>query len=129
MAAHPRRYRLPPAPAWARGLLRDSPALPAQLLAVAVLVVLGASEAGFGPTVWYPAALFLLGLLAVTLAVIGVPARPRRLVLAGLALLGAYAAWCYVSISWAEQQADAWDGGNRACAYLVVLALFSLWPL
>jgi hypothetical protein len=110
-------------------LLRESPALPAQLLAVAVFLVLAASEAGFGATVWYPAALFLLGLLAVTLAVLGVPQRPPRLVLAGLALLGAYAAWGLLSIIWAEQEADAWDGGNRTAAYLVVLALFSLWPI
>jgi tetratricopeptide (TPR) repeat protein len=96
---------------------------------MSAFVVLGASEAGFGPTVWYPAALFLLGLLAVTIAVLGPPERPPGAVLAGLALIAAYAAWSFVSIGWAEQQADAWDGGNRASTYLVVLALFSLWPL
>ncbi len=113
----------------AGALLRESPALPAQLLAVAVFLVLAASEAGFGATVWYPAALFLLGLLVVTITVLGVPQRPHSLVLAGLALLAAYAAWSLISIAWAEQEADAWDGGNRTLAYLVVLALFSLWPV
>jgi O-antigen ligase len=125
MAVNSRRYRVPGS---VGELLRESPALPVQLIAVAVFLVLAASEAGFGPTVWYPAALFLLGLLAVTIAVVGVR-RPSGLVLAGLALMAGYAAWSYISITWAEQQADAWDGGNRAAAYLVVLALFSLWPL
>ena len=91
--------------------------------------MLAASEAGFGATVWYPAALFLLGLLVVTMAVLGVPERPHGLVLAGLGLLAAYAAWSLISIAWAEQEADAWDGGNRTLAYLVVLALFALWPV
>ena len=129
MGVEARRYRLPPAPAWAAGLLRESPALPAQLLAVAMFVVLASTEAGFGPTVWYPAALFALGLLAVTVAVLGLPERPQRAVLLALGLLAAYGVWSLVSISWAEQQADAWDGGNRVFAYLAVLALFALWPL
>jgi tetratricopeptide (TPR) repeat protein len=129
MAVHSRRYRLDRATNWARSLLSESPALPSQLLAVAIFVVLGASEAGFTPTVWYPAALFLLAILAVTFAVIRLHARPRPLALAGLALLGAYALWSYFSITWAEQEADAWDAGNRAAAYLVVLALFTVWPI
>ena len=41
----------------------------------------------------------------------------------------AYAAWSYLSIAWAEQKADAWDGANRTALYAVVFALFALWPL
>jgi tetratricopeptide (TPR) repeat protein len=129
MAVDERRYRFPGTPAWVRSALSESPALPAQLLAVAGFLVLAATEAGFGPTVWYPAALFLLGLLAVTAAVLGRPPRPGRAVVAGLALLCAYAAWSYLSITWAEQQADSWDAANRVSAYAMVVALFSLWPL
>jgi O-antigen ligase len=128
MAVERRRYRLPRRHRWAGEALEESPALPAQLLAVAAFLVLGASEGGFGSTNWPPAALFLLGLLTVTAIVLGAPRRPRPLVLAGLGLFAAYSAWSYLSITWAGVEADAWEGANRTASYLVVLALFSLWP-
>ena len=107
-----RRYRLPRLPDWLRAVLTEAPALPSQLLGVAVLLVMVASEAGYGDTNWPPAALLMLGLLAVTGVVVGLPRRPGALQLAGLALFGGYAAWSFLSITWAGVTADAWEAGN-----------------
>jgi tetratricopeptide (TPR) repeat protein len=123
-----RRYRLPRPPPSVSEALRQSPALPAQLLGVAAFLALCASEAGFYPTAWGPVALFVLALLALTMTIVGRPARPPGVVLAALVLFAAYSAWSLLSTTWADQQADAWAGGHRAFAYWLVLALFSLWP-
>ena len=123
-----RRYRLPRLPDWLREVLAEAPALPSQLLGVGVLLVMVASEAGYGDTNWPPAALLMLGLLAVTAVVVGLPRRPGALQLAGLALFAGYAAWSFLSITWAGVTADAWEAANRTSAYLVVVALFLLWP-
>jgi tetratricopeptide (TPR) repeat protein len=112
----------------ARYLLAGSPALVPCLLATGVFVVLGGSEAGFAFTAWYPAALFMLGLLAVSLLALGRPRALPRAAVVALALFAAYTAWSYLSITWASQQGPAWDGANRTAMYLVVLALFALWP-
>ena len=98
------------------------------LIATAVLIALGASEAGFHPTSWYAAGLFLLCLLVVTLFTLGVPRGVPRTVLAALLLFAAYTGWTYLSIIWAGRQGAAWEGANRTAVYLVVLALFALWP-
>jgi hypothetical protein len=98
------------------------------LLATAVIVVLGGSEAGFAFTAWYPAALFMLGLLVVSLLALGLPRGIPRAVVVALTLFAAYTAWTYLSITWASQQGPAWDGANRTAMYLIVLALFALWP-
>src|SRR5207253_2939783 len=45
-----------------------------------------------------------------------------------LALAG-YTAWSYLSILWAQQQGDAWDGANRTALYAILFALFALWPI
>ena len=89
---------------------------------------MGASEAGFHPTAWYAAGLFLLGLLAVSLFTLGAPRGLPRTVLAALVLFAAYTGWTYLSIIWAGRQGAAWEGANRTAVYLVVLALFALWP-
>ncbi len=123
-----RRYRLTRLTDWLRELLSEAPALPSQLLAVGVLLVLVASEAGYGDTNWPPAALLLLGLLVVTAIVVGIPRRPGALQLAGLGLFAGYAAWSFLSITWAGVSADAWEAADRTGAYLVVIALFLLWP-
>jgi tetratricopeptide (TPR) repeat protein len=128
MAGGERRYSFGRLPAGAAALLRANPALVPALLAVGVLVALGASEAGFYPTGWYAAALFLLALLATTLLALGAPRGLPRRVLVALALLAAYTAWSYLSITWASQQGPAWDGANRSAMYLTVFALFALWP-
>ena len=123
-----RRYRVPRLPGWLRETLDEAPALPTQLLAVVVLLFLVASEGGYGATNWPPAALLLLGLLVVTALTIRLQRRPSNLQLAGLGLFAAYAAWSYLSIIWAGVEADAWEAANRTASYLVVLALFLLWP-
>jgi hypothetical protein len=43
--------------------------------------------------------------------------------------LAAYAAWSYLSISWADQRGDAWDGANRTALYAALFALFALWRI
>jgi len=99
------------------------------LLAFAVFLLWGAVDGGYPPTLWYPGALFLLGLAGVSL-------RSGRRVLAGgsravrvaLALLTAFTLWSFLSIAWADVEADAWDGANRTLLYLLVYALFALWP-
>ena len=128
MAGGERRYSFGRLPEGAREVLGANPALVPALLAVGALVALAASEAGFYPTAWYAAALFLLGLLGATLLALGRPRGVPKPVLVALALLAAYTAWTYVSITWASQQGPAWDGANRTALYLTVFALFALWP-
>jgi tetratricopeptide (TPR) repeat protein len=129
MAVEERRYRLERLPAPIRATLEGSPALPAQLLALASFVALGASEAGYFPTSWYLGALLWLALLATTTLALGAPRRLPKALLIAIALLGAYAIWAYVSIAWAGQRDVAWDGANRAAAYVLVFTLFAGWPL
>src|SRR4051794_29889523 len=109
-----------------RGLIRSRAAL-LIVPAIAVLVPLAAAGGGFRPTSWYPAALFLAGLLLVGLLTLRAATPP--VVLAAALALTAYAAWSYLSIAWAGQKADAWDGANRSLLYATVFALFALWRL
>ena len=62
------------------------------------------------------------------MAAIALPAAgvPRLVGIAVLALF-AYAAWSYLSIGWADQKGDAWDGANRTLLYALAFALFALW--
>ena len=115
----------------ASGLLRRGPILLPAAAAAAVLVYLGLEDAGYGVYAirWQSAALFLALLLLVALAVVPRAGGPSRLVAAAAALLAAYAVWSYLSIAWAGQPADAWNGANRAAFYAVVFALFAIWPL
>jgi O-antigen ligase/polysaccharide polymerase Wzy-like membrane protein len=108
-----------------------------QLLAVGVFIALAASEAGFYPSGssrhhglgWYPAALLFLILLVVTAVALGPPRGVPHAVKVCLGLLAAYACWSYLSIIWANQQGGAWNGANRTAAYVLVVALFALWPV
>jgi hypothetical protein len=103
-------------------------ALPGLLL-VALFLLWGAGEGALEPTVWYPGALFCLALLAVIAGLAGgLVVRPSNWALAGFGLLGAFVAWSFLSITWADVEGDAWDGANRSLLYLVVYALFALWP-
>jgi O-antigen ligase len=107
----------------------DSPALAPCIVAVAVFVVWTGYQGGYPPTVWYPGGLLLGAALATALAISRRPllGAPRPLV-AALGLLAGFTAWSYLSILWADQRADAWDGANRTLLYLCVYALFALWP-
>lgn len=114
----------------AKALARFAPQAVPGLLALVVFVVLAATEGGFEPTTWYPAAAFLLGLLVVSLLVLG-PAgvlRPGTAGLLAIGLFAAFVAWSFLSITWANAKGDAWNGANQALLYLVVFSLFRLLP-
>jgi tetratricopeptide (TPR) repeat protein len=110
-------------------LLSAAPAALPALLATLVFSVWATSEAGYLTADWYPGALFLVALLAVTAG--AVPLRlaevPRPVLLA-LGFLAAFTAWSFLSLLWADDGGEAWDGANRTLLYLVVFALFALWP-
>ena len=73
-------------------------------LALVALVWIAADDGGFESTTWYPAALLVTAVLAVTtLALPDAPLRGAALV-AALAL-GGFALWSYASILWAGPRA------------------------
>jgi len=119
-----------PAPA-ARGTvksLREAPAAVPAFAALALFVVWATDSAGYPVTHWAPGALFILVLLAISVAVLGL--RPRDIpapVRLALICLAAYTALSYLSILWASAQGDAWEGANRTLLYLLVFALFACW--
>lgn len=129
MAVQGRSYRLGRLPAPIRETLEGSPALPAQLLALASCVALAASEGGYFATSWYLAALLWVALVATSALALGVPRQSPRALLVATGLFAGYVIWAYASIAWAGQRDVAWDGANRAAAYLLVFILFSAWPL
>jgi len=94
-----------------------------------VFLVWAADEGGYPPTAWYPGALLVTALL-VTLHV----ARPMlmlgppRLSWMATGLFALFAAWNFLSISWAGSKGDAWDGANRTLLYVLVYTLFARWP-
>lgn len=114
-----RSSRLLPLPAvdWAEVVA----AVPAALV-LALAVVWSWYDGGYAATNWLPGAAFVLGLL-VTVGVAGaVRVRDRSIVVA-LAALGAFTAWNYLSILWAQERAPAWDGSNRTLLYFCVFGV------
>jgi hypothetical protein len=109
--------------------VRASPIVAIVALALGALVVMAASGGGYFPGDWYPAAIYTLVLAAMACAWVPAGRRAARPVAIACAALAAYAAWSYLTIAWAEQKGDAWDGANRAALYAVVFALCALWPL
>jgi tetratricopeptide (TPR) repeat protein len=110
-------------------ILRRNPASIPALGALALFVVWAGSEAGYPVTHWAPGALILLALVGITLG--SVPLRLREVPLAvrvAVACLALYTALSFLSILWAHVPADAWEGANRTLLYLLVFALFALWP-
>jgi O-Antigen ligase len=97
------------------------------LLAFGVFAWLGVLDAGYPTTAWYPAALFLLGLTAVTATFVGLR-RLDRVTVAAIASLAAFTLWSFASIEWAGVRGIAWDGANRTLLYLVVFVLFAVLP-
>ena len=99
------------------------------LFAVGVFLFWAAVDGGFSPLASAPGGLLLAGLLVtVILAGRGAVRRPGRLELAAIACLAAFAAWAYLSILWADVEADAWTGANRCLVYAIVFAVFALLP-
>jgi len=94
-----------------------------------IFLVWAMVDGGYPPTLWMPGALALLGLLGLLL--FGVPQLMRTLphvALAALCLFAAYTVWSVLSIAWAADKGEAWDAANRTLLYLVVYAIFLLWP-
>jgi O-antigen ligase/polysaccharide polymerase Wzy-like membrane protein len=111
------------------GAVAETPAVLLTALGLVAVLVLSASNEGYRATEWYAAALFALGLLVVGVLAIPrarLPARPVRVAAAAMA---GYTAWSYLSIAWAHQKGDAWDGANRTAMYAILFALFALWPI
>ena len=109
--------------------LRGAPATVPALAAVAVFVVWAGSQAGYPVTHWAPGAVIVLALLAITLA--SVPLRMDEVPMAvwvALGCLALYTIVSFLSITWAGVPGDAWEGANRTLLYLLVFALFALWP-
>jgi predicted secreted protein len=114
---------------WPTVSLRETPATVPALAAIVLFVVWATSQAGYPLTHWAPGALIVLVLLAI--AVLAVPLRFAEIpvtVKLALACLAGYTALSFLSILWAAAPAEAWEGANRTLLYLLVFALFSLWP-
>jgi predicted secreted protein len=114
---------------WPTVSLRETPATVPALAAIVLFVVWATSQAAYPLTHWAPGALIVLALLAI--AVLAVPLRFAEVPVAiklALACLAAYTALSFLSILWASAPAEAWEGANRTLLYLLVFALFSLWP-
>jgi hypothetical protein len=117
------------APGSLRESLREAPATVPALAAIALFVVWLSSQAGYPLTHWAPGGLIVLALLAVAICFVGLPlAELPTPVKVALACLAAYTALSFCSILWAAVPADAWEGANRTLLYLLVFALFALWP-
>ena len=100
-------------------------------LTIAVGLLLATRDGGYAGATWYPAALFLLALLALTLSV-APPLKgewTRSLSFALLAL-GALFVLALVSTSWSDVPGASWDGANKILLYGIVLAVVTLrpWP-
>ncbi|HWH92687.1 MAG TPA: hypothetical protein VNT03_02400, partial [Baekduia sp.] len=109
--------------------LRAAPITAPTLLAVAVFLAWVPLDGGQPVTRWAPGALGLLGLLGVAAFALPWSWRTQPLAVRGaLLLLAAFTAWSYASIAWADDGGAALEGANRTLLYLVVFALFALWP-
>ncbi len=109
-------------------LIRSPEVIPGAL-ALAVFVLWAIFDGGVSPTRSYPGALFLLGLLVATIfAYRGRLTGLTRVALWAIGLFAVFAAWNFLSITWADDQGAAWDGANRCLLYLTVFVLFALLP-
>jgi O-antigen ligase len=96
---------------------------------MALFVVWATSQAGYPVTHWAPGGLIVLALLGIALGVVGLRWSEVPLpVKIALGCLAGYTALSFASILWAAVPGDAWEGANRTLLYLLVFALFALWP-
>jgi tetratricopeptide (TPR) repeat protein len=109
--------------------LREAPATVPALVAVALFVVWATDQAGYPDTHWAPGGLIVLVLLGLALGVVRLRVAdvPTPVKIA-LGCLAGYTALSFASILWAAVPGDAWEGANRTLLYLLVFALFALWP-
>jgi hypothetical protein len=108
--------------------LRESPSAPAGMLGMLVVLYWAASDGGFDALVYLPSTLFLVGLVVVVAVAAPGDIPGGRAGLVALASLAAFVAWCYLTILWADVDADAWSGANKTLAFFAVYALFALRP-
>jgi hypothetical protein len=109
--------------------LRAAPVTVPTLLAVAVFLVWTPLDGAEAVTRWAPGGIVLIALLAATGGGLGlrwsaVPSAVR----VAVGLMAAFTAWSYASLAWADDGGAALEGANRTLLYLVVFALFALWP-
>jgi hypothetical protein len=109
--------------------LREAPATVPALVALALFIVWATDQAGYPLTHWAPGGLIVLALLGIALGVVRLRVAdvltPVKL---ALGCLAAYTVLSFLSILWAAVPGDAWEGANRTLLYLLVFALFALWP-
>ncbi len=109
--------------------LREAPATLPALAAMALFVVWATNQAGYPLTHWAPGGLIVLALLGIALCFVGLRvAEIPMAVKIALGCLAAYTVLSFLSILWAGVPGDAWEGANRTLLYLLVFALFALWP-
>jgi tetratricopeptide (TPR) repeat protein len=109
--------------------LREAPATAPSLVAMALFVLWATDQAGYPLTHWAPGGLIVLALLAIVVGLAGLRLEQvPRAVRVAVGCLAAYTALSFLSIVWANAPADAWEGANRTLLYLLVFALFALWP-
>jgi hypothetical protein len=109
--------------------LREAPATLPALVAMALFLVWATNQAGYPLTHWAPGGLIVLALLMIALVFVRLPlAEIPTPVKVALGCLAAYTALSFCSILWAGVPGDAWEGANRTLLYLLVFALFALWP-
>jgi len=109
--------------------LRQAPATVPALVAMALFVVWATDQTGYPVTHWAPGGLVVLALLGLALGVVGLDVRAVPLpVKIAVGSLAGYTALSFASILWAAVPGDAWEGANRTLLYLLVFALFALWP-
>jgi tetratricopeptide (TPR) repeat protein len=109
--------------------LRAAPITVPTLLAVAVFLVWTPLDGAEAVTRWAPGGIVLIALLAATGGGLGLRWRAvPGAVRVALVLMAAFTAWSYASLAWADDGGAALEGANRTLLYLVVFALFALWP-
>jgi hypothetical protein len=101
---------------------------PAALI-LGLMLVWAAHNGGYDADTWYWGALLVLGLLAITLIGLGRARRSlSRASLVALSAFGAYTAWSYLSMAWAQTPGWALEGSNRTVLYLLIFAVFAVLP-
>jgi O-Antigen ligase len=109
--------------------LREAPATIPALVAIALFFVWSTSQLGYPVTHWAPGGLLVLALLGVALSVVRLRLVEVPLpVRVALACLAGYTVLSFASIAWAAVPGEAWEGADRTLLYLLVFALFALWP-
>lgn len=107
--------------------MRFAPFLPAAAL-LAIWVAWIPADGGYFPRDWFPAALFVVALLA-AVAIAGRRALPAgRWARVALALLAAATAWSFLSMLWAEADGRAWQSSDQLLLYLAMAWLVALVP-